>query len=256
MNNEEFFSSFKFIRIAPNRFTKGGNMKKQGCVTNFFGRMVYGTAKLVSQDTTVTLKMGETVFIPKGCRYESFWYPDGQSRLEWESIGFDYFPQPDKGTYLLQKVEFDERSTELLDSVTEQMRVTPYTIGRLYELLDILLPNMQRQVGSHDLLTENAVKYMRENPFSLISEVAAGCGVGESWLYTVFKESLHLSPNEMRQKILCEKAEELLLSTGMSVEEISSCLQFSSSSYFRKILKKHLGKTPSEIRKTAPYFNA
>ena len=44
--------------------------------------------------------------------------------------------------------------------------------------------------------------------------------------------------------------EELVETTGLSVEEISNELQFSSSSYFRKILKKHLGKTPSEIRRT------
>ena len=250
MNNEEFFSSFKFIRIKPNRHNKGGNMSKQGCVTNFLGRLLYGTGKLVSQGTTVMLSAGETVFIPKGCRYESFWTPDENSRLEWDSIGFDYFPQADKGTYLLQKVEFDGRATELLNAVTEQMKVTPYTVGKLYELLDILLPKMQRQVGSQDLITENAVKYMRDDPFASMSEVAAACHVSESWLYTVFKESLHISPNEMRQKILCEKAEELLLSTGLSVEEISNELQFSSSSYFRKILKKHLGKTPSDIRRT------
>lgn len=250
MNNEEFFSSFKFIRIKPNRYNKGGNMSKQGCVTNFLGRLLYGTGKLVSQGITVTLSAGETVFIPKGCRYESFWTPNENSRLEWDSIGFDYFPQADKGTYLLQKVEFDDRSTELLNSVTEQMKVTPHTIGKLYELLDILLPKMQRQVGSQDLITENAVKFMREYPFASMSEVATACNVSESRLYTVFKESQHLSPNEMRQKILCEKAEELLLSTGLSIEKISSDLQFSSSSYFRKILKKHLGKTPSEIRRT------
>ena len=234
MNNEEFFSSFKFIRIKPNRYNKGGNMSKQGCVTNFLGRLLYGTGKLVSQGTTVMLSAGETVFIPKGCRYESFWTPDENSRLEWDSIGFDYFPQADKGTYLLQKVEFDGRATELLNAVTEQMKVTPFTVGRLYEVL----------------ITENAVKFMREYPFASMSDVAAVCHVSESWLYTVFKESLHISPNEMRQKILCEKAEELLLSTGLSVEEISNELQFSSSSYFRKILKKHLGKTPSEIRRT------
>ncbi len=250
MNNEEFFSSFKFLRIKPNRYNKGGNMEKQGCVTNFLGRLLYGTAKLVSQGITVTLTAGETVFIPKGCRYESFWTPDENSRLEWDSIGFDYFPQPDKGTYLLQKVELNETSTEILNSITEQMKVTPYTIGRLYELMSEVMPKMQRQVRSVDLITENAVKFMRENPFCAMHDVANACRVSESWLYTVFKESLNISPNEMRQKILCEKAEELLTSTSLSIEEISNMLQFSSSSYFRKILYKHLGRTPSEIRNT------
>ncbi len=249
MNNEEFFSSFLFVRIQHGRAVKGGTTEMPGCRTNYLGRLRYGTARLVARPSTVLLAAGETVFIPKGCLYESFWYPDGQGRLEWDSLGFDYFPQPDKGTYLLQKVATDARAAVLLDSITEQMRVTPYTVGRLYELMDRLLPAMQRQVRPCDRIAENAVKRMREDPFCSIRQVAQAVNVSESWLYTVFKESLGMSPNEMRQRILCERAQELLLSTGLSVEEISSRLQFSSSSYFRKILFRHLGKTPSQIRR-------
>ena len=47
-----------------------------------------------------------------------------------------------------------------------------------------------------------------------------------------------------------EKAKQLLMTTNISVEEISRMLNFSSASYFRKILKKYSGKTPKEIRKT------
>jgi len=40
-----------------------------------------------------------------------------------------------------------------------------------------------------------------------------------------------------------------LLTTNKTVEEIASLINFSSASYFRKVLKKHTGSTPSEIRK-------
>ena len=49
------------------------------------------------------------------------------------------------------------------------------------------------------------------------------------------------------------KAVELLITTDMQVEEISSLLNFSSTSYFRKVLYKHTGKTPREIRRTSPF---
>ncbi len=251
MNNEEFFNSFKFVRIKHNKPAQGGNMEKSGCVTNFFGRLLYGSARLVSQESTVTLAAGETVFIPKECRYESFWTPDSSSRLEWDSIGFDYFPQAEKGKYLLQKVCLDKQAGELFDSIVDTYTVTPCTVGKLYELVGLVLPTMQRQLKTVDLISENAIKFMRSNPNCSMSEVANACGISESWLYNVFNQSLHISPNEMRQKILCEKAEHLLISTDLSVEEISNLLAFSSSSYFRKILFKHLGKTPSEIRNTS-----
>jgi transcriptional regulator GlxA family with amidase domain len=44
---------------------------------------------------------------------------------------------------------------------------------------------------------------------------------------------------------------ELLLTTNKKIEEISEMTGFSSGSYFRKVLKKHLGYTPREIRKLA-----
>ena len=68
-------------------------------------------------------------------------------------------------------------------------------------------------------------------------------------VYNIFERNLNKTPNEIKQQILCEKAIRLLTTTSLSVEEISSQLQFSSSSYFRKILKKHTKKTPSMIRK-------
>ena len=58
-----------------------------------------------------------------------------------------------------------------------------------------------------------------------------------------------MTPNEYRQIRLCEIGIELLSTTDKKVEEICNILHFSSSSYFRKILKKYTGCTPSEIRK-------
>ena len=73
-------------------------------------------------------------------------------------------------------------------------------------------------------------------------------------------ESLHKSYTakggdavEKKQEIFCERAAELLITTDLSVEEISAMLSFSSSSYFRKIFKKHTGQTPLQIRKNTKY---
>ena len=60
-----------------------------------------------------------------------------------------------------------------------------------------------------------------------------------------------MTPHALRQKILVEKAVELLTTTDIPIEEVSDRLGFSSSSYFRKILFAQTGKTPSAIRKEA-----
>ena len=74
------------------------------------------------------------------------------------------------------------------------------------------------------------------------------CSLSEPHLYYLFKKAGEVTPNEYRQKSLCDRAVELLITTDNSVEAISDMLGFSSSSYFRKILKKHTGKSPREIR--------
>ena len=46
---------------------------------------------------------------------------------------------------------------------------------------------------------------------------------------------------------------DLLVTTDKKIEEIADMLNFSSGSYFRKVLKKHTGCTPREIRKSRAF---
>ena len=72
-----------------------------------------------------------------------------------------------------------------------------------------------------------------------------------SALYHIFKTENNLTPNELIQKIRCDKAVVLLTTTNKSIQEISDILEFSSTSYFRKVLYRYTQKTPKEIRKTS-----
>ena len=96
-------------------------------------------------------------------------------------------------------------------------------------------------------------EFFRSHPNGGIGEAARRCGISESGLYALFQRSGRSTPNELRQKILVEKARELLVSTDRPVEEISRQLNFSSESYFLKILKKYTGLTPREIRKRVAF---
>ena len=82
-----------------------------------------------------------------------------------------------------------------------------------------------------------------------IPAVAAACAVSQSGLYSACRQNGYKTPNAERQKILIEKAKNLLISTDEPIENISSVLGFSSSSYFRKIFVKVTGKSPRQIRR-------
>ena len=81
------------------------------------------------------------------------------------------------------------------------------------------------------------MKLKRLLPLILLPFLLAGCA------------SEQTAPNSYRQKVLCDKASEILATTDLSIEEISSMLKFSSAAYFRKIFKEHTGTTPSGFRK-------
>jgi AraC-like DNA-binding protein len=83
--------------------------------------------------------------------------------------------------------------------------------------------------------------------------VADHCGISESGLYALFKKQLGKTPNDIRAEALCQKAIGLLTTTNKSVQEISDMVGFSSTSYFRKVLRKYTGKTPLGIRKDAAF---
>ena len=137
----------------------------------------------------------------------------------------------------------------LLQRISENLKSKAENIGLLYSFYARVLPAMVADTSSVELTVHRATTYMRQEPHVRIEQVASYCGVSQTALYNAFRQQLGITPNGMRQRILCEAARELLVTTGLSVEEISSRLGFSSSSYFRKVLFQHTGKTPLAIRK-------
>ena len=122
----------------------------------------------------------------------------------------------------------------------------------LYALLHRLLPQMAYKTKKPtDETVVKARKYMEIDPKLSIAEIARNCGLSESGLYAAFRQQ-GTTPVEFRQRLLCEKAVTLLISTDMTVENVSDTLGFSTPSYFRRVLKKHFGKTPKEIRSNIP----
>ena len=116
-----------------------------------------------------------------------------------------------------------------------------------------VLDSMEQKTKHYNDIAEIALEYMHTYTDFRISDVAEHCKVSESTLYGVFKKAYNTTPIEKKQEIFCERAAELLITTDLSVEQISEMLNFSSSSYFRKIFKKHTGKTPLQIRKNTKH---
>ena len=220
---------------------------RKGSPRHFIGFMRSGHARIVSEKRSIEIQEGEPFYIPKGLPYQSYWY--GEDLIRFDSYGFDILPAAESRSYQLQLLPKNPEILGLIDQLAEDKRICSRCLGIFYTLLGKLLPTMETDITDRSRqLLEAAEEYFYHHPDAQVADVAKHCSISESGLYAAFSRGANTTPNELRQKILADKATELLTSTDMPIEEISSMLNFSSTSYFRKVLKKHTGKTPSQIR--------
>ena len=81
-----------------------------------------------------------------------------------------------------------------------------------------------------------------------LDSLASIANMSKFHLVREFSKALGESPIEYLQNKRIDEAKVLLVSTGMSVSQISSSVGFSSSSYFSQRFKLTLGITPMEFR--------
>lgn len=247
MNDMEFFNSFLFQEINLRRYRH--NDITNGCERHYLGFLKCGTGTLISENERIEVNPGELFYIPKGCKYHSYWR--GEDEIRFASIGFSYFPLL-RRRYCLQKIEYGPQERPLLEQLTENPSVSTVQIGRLYHLLGLVQSNMLPEPESAlQTIVNVAIAYMNRCPSARMHEVAAACKVSETSLYLAFRTELGKTPNTIRHELLCKRAEELLTTTMLSVENISDRLGFSSSSYFRKVFFSITKKTPRQVRKEA-----
>ncbi len=248
MDNFNFSNLFFFTEYTRDNNYHTDNRK--GALFHYFGYLIEGWARFTSDTEDFEVRSGELVYIPRHLPYNSYWY--GSPHVRFLSIGFGIFPDEAQKRYQLQKVGLTEETRKLLMNIPLENPVGCEGVSRLYALLHRLLPTMEYSTKKPvNETVEKAKKYMELDPRLSICEIAKNCGLSESGLYAAFRK-LNTTPVEVRQRMLCEKAVTLLISTDMTVENIADSLGFSTPAYFRRVLKKHYGKTPKQIRNNIP----
>ena len=249
MNDIDFSKSFIFNIFKLKKFHLTDNSKTP-VTKHYFGCLIKGTAEIISKKERIKVKPNEIFYIPKGLKYQSRWFSDDSGQIEFYSFGFEF--SPINRSFVLQKINCSQKAKKLFDELCLEIPITDKGIGKLYYFFGEISDNMKQAKNPYTNNTvETAIDYMSEHHNFKISDIAKYCNVSTSGIYSLFKKHLNKTPNDVRLEILCEKAVLLLTTTNKSVQEISDTLGFSSTSYFRKVLKAHNGKTPLEIRRTS-----
>ena len=247
MINTELYNDFCFLKVNFNKFHYTDN--RAGSPYHYFACMEKGTAKIVSKNKTILIKEGDIFHIPKNTNYQSYWY--GNDEISFFSYGCNNLFANDASLLELQVIKCPRELAVSLSTIpTDGTNIHLKDIGAFFSTVALLLPHMEKTSVSATTDTLMKVKkYLRSNPYCSNSQIAKECGISVPYLYKLFKHIGNETPNTYRQKIMCEKAKDILRTTDFSIEQVSSMLNFSSSGYFREIFKKHIGMPPRDFRK-------
>lgn len=225
------------------------NDARSGTAYNYLGYMQKGHAEIKTENGVLKIREGDVFYFPKGLKYQSYWMGE---EIDFLSFAYEKLNINNNAKYKLQTFRPSAALVEKIKSIPiVHSKIDCYSLAQFYSVMAEVIPHLSTTPENRDEEKVESIKScIAQNPHLSIPEIAEACSVSEPHLYALFKKISDTTPNEYRQSVLCDMAMELLVTTDKSIERISDTLGFSSSSYFRKILKKHTGKTPREIRKT------
>jgi len=250
MTDAQFYNCFCFRVLEFNKYHMTDHTKTAGSPKHYLGCLLEGSGKLCVRDQTIPLSVGQVFYIPKGQKYQSHWYPSESGSVKFYSYGFELVPETQSKLYPMQPVTLSPEAQVLFQKLTASTQINCLSIGLLYSLWGIISQTMQEAPEtSRNVIIKKALEYMHAQETYSVPDIAEYCGISSSGLYALFRQQLQKTPVEVKHEILIARATELLVTTDLTVEEISNRLAFSSPSYFRKVFKTQTRKHPLEYRK-------
>lgn len=121
-----------------------------------------------------------------------------------------------------------------------------YTLITLISTIDASALSL---AGKYSLI-HRSVKYIEANyrrADLYTPDLAKMSGIGETYYRNIFLTVFKMAPTKYIQNYRIEKAKELLVRSGGSINDIAVSVGFANASYFCKVFKSTTGLTPKEF---------
>lgn len=158
-------------------------------------------------------------------------------------------------------VFYSEKAQELYSIVKDMMEYNTYSMsdtlrrnGDLSLFLSVIGSSTQGSVEEKEdkanTHVEKAIEYVRLNYCNPIkvTDIADYVCINRSYLYSLFEQTLHISPQEFLTRYRITKSLELLHATDYPVESIALSSGYSDAMVFSKAFKAMMGVSPSVYR--------
>ena len=136
------------------------------------------------------------------------------------------------------------------------MKMQSYERMQLHGLVEILLSyfvkHARERLHAKDdrlaLLLDYVQQHLSE-PIS-VDDLADRACLTKSYLIRRFREAMGVTPIQYVLTKKVQRAQTLLLESGMNVSQIAAEVGFSDPAYFIRLFKRHIGFTPQEYRQS------
>ena len=134
-----------------------------------------------------------------------------------------------------------------------------HRMSALYHLIGLLTDNKEEPVDTRAVDAD--VQYVRTAVNMLINsvgkqirvaDVAKTIGISRSYLTSIFKREMKVSPQKFLMDFRMEKAASLLRSTDSPIGVVAAEVGYSDPLTFSKVFRKQFGINPSEYRRQKP----
>ena len=155
--------------------------------------------------------------------------------------------------------EYGEELKEIVFEMLQHTHSTAenlyYLQGKLYQFFSVLARGIEIRQYADDtkesIHVQEAIAYIIKNYYSqkiTVEDIANHLALNRSYLYTIFKNSLGISPKDFLTEFRISRGKEQLTLTDLSVEEIAVSCGYRNSLAFGKVFKQKVGITPIKYR--------
>lgn len=218
-------------------------------------------------DAVYHLKADDIFLIPKNCPIH--YYADSSHPWEYGWITFDgemagkylEYAGLTENSPIIHSGTPNQRYLPMIRKILDANQLTIANeirrVGYLYEILTVLI-DAQNNSGfskktrydySSDTYVDYALQYISSNyDHTNVQDIADYVGINRSYLSFIFEKKLQVSPQEYLVRYRLNMAEQLLITTSRSVQDIAGCVGYDNPLTFSKIFKQRYGASPKHFR--------